>query len=448
MELDKINKVYLVGIGGIGMSALARYFHAVGAIVSGYDKTPSIVTDSLQKLGISISFVDDVDSISKEIVSNKDALIVYTPAIPSENKILRYFENNLFSILKRSEVLGIISKDTFCLAVAGTHGKTTISALLGHIMKENSTGASSFVGGIISGYNSNLILGTKKVSVMEADEYDRSFLKLFPNIACVTSMDADHLDIYGDVSELENTFEDFASLVPDNGKLISRLNLGLKKSITYSIDEKGDYNASNIRIEKGQFVFDISYPNNKVLKNVKSNLPGRYNIENTLAAFAMANQYGLCGREIVKSIESFQGIYRRFNVFEFEKIIIIDDYAHHPSELQSVLDATRELYENKEILLVFQPHLFSRTKDFEKEFIEVLSKFDSLRLLDIYPARELPIEGVSSKVLLDKIDHSNKKVISKKDIKTEIISSKMPIVMMLGAGDISVEIEKLKKYSV
>ena len=355
-------------------------------------------------------------------------------------------------MLKRSEVLGLISKDTFCMAVAGTHGKTTTSALLGHIMKECNTGASAFIGGIVTNYNSNLILGDKDITVMEADEYDRSFMRLFPNTACITSVDADHLDIYGDAGNLENTFKDFVKLLPENGKFICKKGLehsfDTKDIITYSIDGDSDYIAKNIRVDNGKFIFDIINSKNEVFENVTSNLPGRYNIENTLAAFAMAEQYGINAIDTINAIQSFEGIFRRFNVFEYKGKTIIDDYAHHPSELEVALDATRELFIGKTIKLIFQPHLYSRTRDFENEFAEVLSKFDSIRLLDIYPARELPIDGVTSSVLLNKISKSDKKLISKEQISEEVDTSEHEIVMMLGAGDISVEIEKLRNYSV
>lgn len=449
MKLDRIHRVYFVGIGGIGMSALARYFVAKGVPVFGYDKTPSKVTESLEKLGISISFLDSEESLPKEIkqqADNTHTLVVYTPAIPLENNIIKYFRQNAYVMLKRAQVLGVISKDTFCMSVAGTHGKTTTSALLGHIMKECKTGASSFIGGILNGYNSNLILGNKNISVMEADEYDRSFMELSPNIACITSMDADHLDIYGDYGELEQTFKKFAKLV-EKGKLICKEGLKIEDAITYSVEGTGDYNASNIIVKNGAYEFDISNKNKEIYKNIKSTLPGKYNIENTLAAFAMAEQYGLNSKDILAAIESFRGIYRRYNVFKYKEKTIVDDYAHHPSEIDAVLKASRELFENKKIMIIFQPHLFSRTRDFEDNFIEALSNTDSLRLLDIYPARELPIKGVSSNVLLSKIEHCDKKIISKKDIPSEIKTSSAEVILMLGAGDISVEIEKLKKYS-
>jgi len=444
MELNKIHSVYFIGVGGIGMSALARYFVAKGVSVSGYDKTPSITTDALVDMGVSISFIDDVTSLSSNIVENKETLVVYTPAIPSENKILNFFKDNSYKMMKRSEVLGIISRHTFCMAVAGTHGKTTTSALLGHIMAECKTGASSFVGGIMSGYKSNLILGDKDVMVVEADEYDRSFMHLSPNIACVTSTDADHLDIYGGANELKNAFVEFANLLPNDGKLICKKGLDFEGAITYSIEGESDYVAKNIRVENGKFIFDIFNEKGEISEGIISNLPGKYNIENTLAAFAISEQYGLNSREIVKAIESFKGIYRRFNSFEFDEKIIIDDYAHHPSEIEVSLEAARELYSDKKIAVIFQPHLYSRTRDFEGEFAEVLAKFDEINLLEIYPARELPISGVTSFALLNKIDNSNKKLVSKEEINSVITSSNCDVVMMLGAGDISVEIEKLK----
>ncbi|MEN8137507.1 MAG: UDP-N-acetylmuramate--L-alanine ligase [Bacteroidota bacterium] len=445
MELNKIHKVYFIGIGGIGMSALARYFAEKGIAVYGYDKTPGKITDCLIGLGISITFTDDVREVSGEVREDKSTLVVYTPAIPGDNKILKYFESESYKILKRSEVLGLITKSTYCLAVAGTHGKTTTSALLGHVMNECGTGASAFIGGHVNQYDSNVIFGENNISVVEADEYDRSFMHLSPNIACITSMDADHLDVYGKAEELEHAFKDFTGLLADDGKLICRKGLDIDGALTYSIEEESDYLAKNVRVENGKFLFDLVNNRDEEFLNVVSNLPGRKNIENTLAAYAMAEQFGLDGEDIVKAIKSFEGIYRRFNVFDYRGKIIVDDYAHHPSEVESALETARELFLGKKIMVVFQPHLFSRTKDFMEEFADILSKFDSIRLLDIYPARELPIEGVSSKVLLEEINNINKKLISKDEIANEILSADQDVVMMLGAGDISIEIEKLKK---
>jgi UDP-N-acetylmuramate--alanine ligase len=446
MELNKIHKVYFIGIGGIGMSALARYFVAKGASVAGYDKTPSLITDGLLELGVDITF-DDVESeITDSFIESKNALVVYTPAIPESNVILNLFQNSGLTLMKRSEVLGVISRGGECLAVAGTHGKTTTSALLGHIMAECNSGASAFVGGIITGYNSNLILGDKDVMVVEADEYDRSFLHLSPDIACITSMDADHLDIYGDSTELKKTFFDFTDKLSKGGILISKAELGFDYGLKYSINQTTDYTATDIEVKEGKFHFNIiSLVNGNTYHDVTSNLPGKYNVENTLAAFAMAEQFGLDGSEIVKAIESFEGIYRRFNVFSFDGKIIVDDYAHHPSEIGVSLEAARELFINEKIAVIFQPHLYSRTRDFESDFANILSEFDEVNLLDIYPARELPIEGISSKALLEKILCEEKNLISKDEIQSVIKESDCEVVMMLGAGDISVEIEKLKK---
>ncbi|MCK5781695.1 MAG: UDP-N-acetylmuramate--L-alanine ligase [Flavobacteriales bacterium] len=445
MELNNIHKVYFIGIGGIGMSALAKFFAAKGISVSGYDKTPSLLTDNLSSLGIDITFDDAVSAIDADVLENKKTLVVYTPAIQSTNKILKYFKDSTYHLLKRSEVLGIISRNTFCLAVAGTHGKTTTSALLGHIMAECNTGASSFIGGIVSKYNSNLIIGDKDIMVVEADEYDRSFLTLSPDIACITSMDADHLDIYGDVKQLEDTFFEFLDRLSHKGVLISKTELGIGRGLTYSINVKSDYFATGINVRESKFNFDIVNPEGLVFSNVKSNLPGKYNIENTLAAFAMAEQYGLDGRDIVKAIESFTGVYRRFDVFEYSGKTIVDDYAHHPFEIISALDAARELYVGKKIMVIFQPHLYSRTRDFAKDFANALAEFDEIRLLDIYAARELPIEGVTSITLLKTIQSKYKSFINKDEIREEIDNTKCEVIMMLGAGDISIEIEKLKK---
>lgn len=452
MELGNINRVYFVGIGGIGMSSLARYFAEQGKLVYGYDKTSSIVTDGLMPLVKSIVFTDSENYINKDVLADLETLVVYTPAIPENSEILNYFINNDYKIVKRAEVLGIISENTFSIAVAGTHGKTTVTSLLGHIMTENNTGASTFVGGIMAGYNSNFILGSKDISVIEADEFDRSFMHLNPNISCITSVDADHLDIYGDAESLINTFSDFASLTHENGVCIAKENLGIENAITYSINGEGDYKAINLRVENYKFIFDIEFENDKniiVVKNVISNLPGRYNVENTLAAFAMAHNFGLQPDYIVKAIMSFKGVYRRFNTFNYKNKIIVDDYAHHPTEITAVLNACKELYTDKKLMIVFQPHLFSRTRDFEKEFASVLSEFDIVRLLDIYPAREESIDGITSLNLAAKIINTDVGVIDKHEIEKEIteagsLKNEDIVVLMLGAGDISVEIEKLR----
>jgi UDP-N-acetylmuramate--alanine ligase len=412
LNIENIHNVYFIGIGGIGMSAIASYFKSNGKNVAGYDQISSTITSSLQEKGMNIHFNDSIKLIPGEFKNSERCLIVYTPAIPKDHAEFSYFLKNNFIILKRAEVLGEITKNTFCFAVAGTHGKTTTSTILGHILKDAGVDATSFLGGISENYNSNLILGGNDITVVEADEYDRSFLQLSPTIACITSMDADHLDIYGEQSTLETTFIEFSEKVSDT--LIVKKGLQIKGK-TFGLDEEADYDAKNLKIENGAYIFDVQTPSDYI-ENIKINLPGKHNVLNTVAALAMANNYGVSLQTIAKALLTFKGIKRRFTyVIKTENMVLIDDYAHHPTEINAVIDSVQELYPTKKVLGIFQPHLFSRTKDFVDEFSKSLSRFDELILLDIYPARELPIEGVTSNWLLDKISIKNKQVSSKKN---------------------------------
>ena len=441
MKLDNIHNVYFIGIGGIGMSAIANYFKSNGKNVAGFDKTPTEITNSLQSMGVQIHFEDSLELISNEFRNNKNTIVVYTPAVPKSHTELNYFINNNFKVLKRSEILGEITKNTFCFAVAGTHGKTTTSTILGHVLKEADVNATSFLGGISENYNSNLILGGNKISVVEADEFDRSFLKLFPTIACITSMDADHLDIYGEHSTLEQSFIDFASQVSKT--LIVKKGLPIK-GLTYGIEEKADFDAQNIRIESGAYIFDVKTPS-EVIKNIKINLPGKHNVLNAVAALAMANSFGVPLPVIAKALLSFKGVKRRFSYkINSENLVLIDDYAHHPAEINAVLSSVRELYPDKKVLGIFQPHLFSRTKDFIDDFASSLSKFDELILLDIYPARELPIEGVDSEWLLSKILIDKKQISAKEKLVENILKSEAQIIVVIGAGDIGELVDNIK----
>ena len=440
MNLDEIHRVYFIGIGGIGMSAIARYFCANGKQVAGYDKTPSAITESLIELGAEIHFEDSISLIPEAFKNKENALVVYTPAVPKGHKELSFFLDTDFITIKRAQVLGEITKNTFCLGVAGTHGKTTTSAILGHIMKVCGTEATSFLGGITENYNSNLILGSDKISVVEADEFDRSFLQLSPDIACVTSMDSDHLDIYGKKEALEDSFREFAERVTK--KLIVCKGLPLE-GLTYAVDEEADYQISNIEIIKGAYRFTVKTPLSTV-HNVEFCLPGKHNLSNALAAIALAEQYGLSLNEITDSLFSFKGVKRRFSYkIRTEEFVLIDDYAHHPTAINAVIDAVKEMYPDEKVLGVFQPHLFSRTNDFIDDFGTSLSRFDELLLLDIYPARELPIAGVTSEWLLGKIDLKHKKIVNKVKVYEEIKNSDSKIVVMIGAGDIGVLIEEI-----
>ena len=440
MELNNIHNIYFVGIGGIGMSAIASYFVANGKLVSGYDKTPSVVTKALNEQGVNISFVDDIITIEESFLDPKKTLVVYTPAIPKDGKILNYFQQNGFEVLKRSALLGLITKNTICYAVAGTHGKTTTSSILGHIMHVCGTGATSFLGGITENYNSNLILGEDKISVVEADEFDRSFLQLSPNVACITNMDADHLDIYGEKEALETSFRDFANKVSDT--LIVKKGLPVK-GLTYGVEEEADYIAQNVKIKQGSFVFDVKTPNGFV-KDVVFHLPGRHNVSNALVSIAMAEKHGLSLEEIKDALSSYRGVKRRFSYkIKQDDFVLIDDYAHHPTEIEAVENAVREMYPDQKILAVFQPHLFSRTRDFIDDFAKSLSKFDEVILLDIYPARELPIEGVTSAWLLGKIENQNKSLQTKENAMISVKNTDATVVVMIGAGDIGVLVEEV-----
>ena len=436
--------IYFIGIGGIGMSALARYFVASGNKVSGYDKTPSEITKALENIGVKIHFEDAINAIPLEFKNQSSTLVVYTPAIPKSHLEFNYFIDNGFEVKKRSEVLGDITKNTFCFAVAGTHGKTTTTSILGHLLKECNVNMTAFLGGISENYNSNLIVNGTEVTAVEADEFDRSFLTLSPDYACITSMDADHLDIYGDASELKKSFKDFTKKIKPKGKLFVRNGLPIE-GITYGIEDNSDYTAQNIRIENGTYVFDVKTPIT-ILEDFKFNLPGRHNLSNALIALAMSVEYGLPRPQLAKALASYKGVKRRFTYqIKTDDLVFIDDYAHHPEEINAVHHAVREMYPNEKVLAIFQPHLFSRTKDFADEFAKALSQFDEVILLDIYPARELPIEGVNSSWLLSKISNQNKTLISKKSLIKNIRLSSAKIILTIGAGDIGEEVKTIKK---
>jgi len=426
------------------MSALARYFHEIGKQVTGYDKTPTKITDDLIQMGIAVHFEDSVGLIATEFKNSKDTLVVYTPAVQSTHKELQYFTLNNFTIQKRAEVLGLITKNTFCFAVAGTHGKTTTSSILGHLLKVCDADMTAFLGGITENYHSNLILNGSEMSVVEADEFDRSFLQLSPDVACITSMDADHLDIYGKAEELEKSFVDFSKKLSDKKKLFVKNGLPLK-GITYGINDDADYSVQNIEIIDGVYDFSIKTPT-EVLSNVRFSLPGQHNLSNALVAFAMAYDKGFDAEKLIEGLASFKGVERRFT-YQIKRtdLVYIDDYAHHPTEINAVYQAVIEMYPNDKVMVVFQPHLFSRTQDFAADFGNSLSQFDEVRLLDIYPARELPIEGVTSEWLLGKITSKNKKLIAKKNIVSEIQNSDAKIILTIGAGDIGAEVKRIKE---
>jgi UDP-N-acetylmuramate--alanine ligase len=443
MNLNQIHNVFFIGIGGIGMSALARYFKLIGKNVSGYDKTPSTLTDELMASGMSIHFEDRIDLIPADFYI-ENTLVVITPAVPSTHSQWNYFLERDFTVKKRAEVLGIITKDTYCFAVAGTHGKTTTSSILGHILYESGADVTSFLGGIVENYNSNLIGSGKTITVVEADEFDRSFLHLHPNMACVTSMDADHLDIYGDSSAIEASFVEFADKVANKDFLFVPKGIPLTGK-TIAINQEADFQAHNIRIENSEYVFDVQTPVETIV-NIKFSLPGRHNLMNALMALAMAKTYGTPTADIVKALRSFKGIKRRFSFqIKTDNLVYIDDYAHHPTEINAVHQAVTELYPNQKVLAVFQPHLFSRTRDFADDFAKSLSAFDEVLLLDIYPARELQMEGITSEWLLSKMTQKNKKLISKNDLIPALLISEATVYVTIGAGDIGELVPSIKK---
>lgn len=443
MNLNQIHNVFFIGIGGIGMSALARYFKTIGKNVSGYDKTPSMLTDELIASGIDIHFEDRIDLIPKDYYT-ENTLVIITPAVPVTHSQWNFFLEREYQVKKRAEVLGIITKDTFCFAVAGTHGKTTTSSILGHILFESGADVTAFVGGIVENYNSNLIGTGKTVTVVEADEFDRSFLHLHPNIACVTSMDADHLDIYGTSEQIEASFVEFANKVEDKSQLFITNELPIE-GVTCAVNEEAVYKAFNVRVGNGSYVFDVQTPT-ETIKDIAFGLPGRHNLMNALMALAMAKTFGTSSDAIAKALASFKGIRRRFSYqIKTSNMVYVDDYAHHPTEINAVHQAVRELYPGQKVLAIFQPHLFSRTKDFADDFAKSLSQFDEVVLLDIYPARELPMEGVTSQWLMNKMTNEDKKLVSKEDLIPTILASDAQIVVTIGAGDLGEMVPSIKK---
>jgi UDP-N-acetylmuramate--alanine ligase len=443
MNLNQIKNVYFIGIGGIGMSALARYFKAIGKQVSGYDKTPSILTSELIESGIDIHFEDSIALIPNDFYI-ENTLVIITPAVPVSHSEWNFFIERDYQVKKRAEVLGIITKDTFCFAVAGTHGKTTTSSILGHILYESGADVTAFIGGIVENYDSNLIGIGKTVTVVEADEFDRSFLHLHPNIACITSMDADHLDIYGTSEAIEASFVEFANKVEDKNNLFITNELPLD-GVVCAVNDEAVYKAFNVRIENGSYVFDVKTPN-ELIKDLRFGLPGKHNLMNALMALAMARTYGTPTEVIAKALLSFKGIRRRFSYqIREENLVYIDDYAHHPTEINAVHQAVRELYPGQKVLAIFQPHLFSRTRDFVDNFAKSLSAFDEVLLLEIYPARELPMEGVNSQWLMDKMTNEHKRLITKEDLIPTILANDARVIVTIGAGDLGEMVPSIKK---
>ncbi len=445
INIDQIKQVYLIGIGGIGMSGLARYFQHLGCTVAGYDRTETDLTIALVAEGIDVIYEDDVNTIPATFDQPSDSsLIIFTPAVPKDLNIKNHFVAKGFELYKRSQVLGFISASRFTIGVAGTHGKTTTSTMIAHILKDSGYDCSAFLGGISSNYNTNVLYGDNNVVVVEADEYDRSFLTLHPNIAVVTSADADHLDIYGDESHLIDSFKMYLDRVVEGGHRIVRTGLPFSGDISYSRDDKGDAHAENVAVIDGEFHFDYVKGALRI-SSIKLGIAGLHNIENAVAAITVALLLDIEQDKIVKALANFRGAKRRFEyIVRNEKSVYIDDYAHHPEELRAFLSSLRKLYPSKKLTVVFQPHLFSRTRDFVDGFADVLGMADELLLMEIYPARELPIEGVTSAWLLDKIELENKRVVSPQEVLALVESESPELVVTVGAGDIDRLVKPLK----
>ena len=440
--LENYKHIYFLGIGGIGMSSLALYVLNENKVVGGYDKVKSEITDTLISQGATINFNDEFKIIPKSFLDKENTLIVYTPAIPLSNKQFVFFKKSGFTIIKRSELLGEISRDKFCIAIAGTHGKTTTSSILSHILFDNNLNFTSFVGGISENYNTNLIQNGSEIILVEADEFDRSFLTLNPNIACVTSIDADHLDIYENEMELKKSFNQFKNNIKKDGVLFVNDQIPMN-GMTYGFNSNSNYFISNYRVNDEVAHFDINFK--KSITSIQFKMQGKHNALNALVAFAIGNFLGINNDDIQKSLSTFKGVKRRFSYILKSPRVIIDDYAHHPTEIDAVQKSVKEMYPGKKITAVFQPHLYTRTRDFMDQFAESLSEFDEIILTDIYPAREEPIKNIDSQALLKKIK-SNRKLISKKsNLSSCLKNSKSDVFVIMGAGDISDEVQLIKE---
>ena len=443
MDINSINKVFFIGIGGIGMSALAKYFIKKNIKVYGYDKEKSFITDDLIKLGADVSFDYNDISVTQFIDDKENNLIIYTPAISNTHLIYKLFKNNGFNILKRSEVLELISNKSKCIAVAGTHGKTTTTSILAHILKEANFSFCAFIGGILVNYNSNFLYNGEDYMLIEADEFDRSFLRLKPEYACITSIDIDHLDVYKDSKSINNAFMKFKNNIVKGGFLVSNESVDIK-SIKYGTSENSDFTVKNFIFKKNYSQFDLCF-DNSLIENLKINMCGIHNVMNATAAISIALKLQVSVKKILKALKSFKGIERRFSYkINKDSLVLIDDYAHHPEEINQVYKTLRSIYPGEKILVVFQPHLYSRTRDLLNEFAVELSKFYAVLLLDIYPARENPIEGISSNILLDKIDSQVKFLCSKSEVSNYIKNLGLRVNITLGAGDIANEVDNIK----
>ena len=450
-DIRMYTQYYFLGIGGIGMSAIARYFKAKGFAVAGYDRNCSVLCEELISEGIAIHFDDDVSLIPSEFQDKEHTLVVMTPAIPSDNQELNYFLSKGFTVQKRAAILGEVTKIERALCVAGTHGKTSTSTMTAHLLKESHVDCNAFLGGISKNYTTNLLLSEKSdLVVIEADEYDRSFHHLHPYMAVITSTDADHLDIYGTHEAYLESFAHFTSLIKRDGCLIAKKGIELTpclqtgvKLYSYSGNERADFYADNIVIHNGELWFDFVTPFERISK-VQLGVPVLVNVENAVAAMTLAYLNGVTPEELRKGMASFKGIRRRFDIhFKSDAFVVIDDYAHHPAELKASIESVKRLYQNKRVLGVFQPHLYSRTKDFHKEFAEALSLLDEVVLVEIYPARELPIEGVTSQLIYDRLTQSKKNLTTKKELISLLKNKQFDVLLTIGAGDIDTYIPSI-----
>lgn len=445
MDINHYKRIYFLGIGGIGMSALARYFFVRGVVVCGYDKTPSVITHALEQEGISVHYDEDIKKIPADT-----QLVIYTPAIPSDNKLFLHIAATGLPCIKRAEALGLISSAYHTIAIAGTHGKTTISCMLAHILHTAGIKAEALLGGISSNYKTNYLRGTDtSLMVVEADEYDRSFLYLTPDMAVITAIDADHLDIYGDRSKLQDSFVAFTRRIKDKGVLLIKKGLLetaaiVPEKLTYGLHPGADYSVESYAVRGQRYV--ASFAGRLPLSDVDLGLPGRHNIENALAAAAIAQMLGAGEQAIREALSGFTGVYRRFEIcFSSENTTYVDDYAHHPEELNACIDTAREMFPGKKITGVFQPHLFSRTRDLADGFAQSLQKLDTLLMLDIYPAREKPIEGISAEWLLEKVHIQHKKLVQKEELLTMVAAESIEVLLTMGAGDIDRLVQPIKE---
>ena len=441
--LEKYKNIYFLGIGGIGMSSLALYFIDKQKSVGGYDKVKSSITKQLSLKGSVINYENSKANIPNNFLNKEETLVVYTPAIPKSNKQFVFFHQSSFKILKRSELLGILSKNKFCIAVAGTHGKTTTASILSHILLENNIKFTSFIGGISENYNTNFIQNGDEIILVEADEFDRSFLTLYPDIACITSIDPDHLDIYSNEQSLYDSFTDFTNNIKNEGILLVNEKISIKGS-TFGFDKNSDFHITNYNISNEEVFFDINY--NGLISSIKFNMQGRHNALNALVAFAIGLELKIDNLKLSKSLSTFLGVKRRFTYVLKSPKIIIDDYAHHPKEIEEISKSIKELYPDKKVTAVFQPHLYSRTRDFMSEFAHSLSFFDEVVLTEIYPAREKPIKNINSENLLNRIENNNKCLITKSNLPKYLSKSSSDILVIMGAGDISEEVNSIKKH--